>query len=228
MRLLELNEEIISCDRCSRLLDWASSRQGENPRYLNQDYWGKPVPSFGDEHARILIIGLAPGAHGANRTGRPFTGDVAGDYLFRALYRFGYSNSEVSIGRSDGLVLCDTYITNAVRCVPPKDKPDHSEIIACRNYLRRELNALTNLKVILVLGEKAFNQAKAILKERGANINGVDFRHQAVYDFGPDLPFLVVSFHTSQRNINRKIMSDEILNNIFERIAEELRRRSVD
>lgn len=222
MELSELNKDVISCNRCPRLLNWASSRQGKNPKYLECDYWGKPVPGFGDLDGKLLIIGLAPGAHGANRTGRPFTGDVAGDYLYRALFRFGYSNSEVSTNRQDGLILKDVYITNAVRCAPTENKPQQNEFTSYRDFLRREMNALTNVKVILVLGEKAFKQVKIILRERGADVKGIKFKHGCVYRFGNNFPSMVASYHTSQININRKIMSNEILAQVFLKIKKEL------
>lgn len=222
MGMLDLNKDIISCKKCPRLLNWASSRLGKNPRYSSCSYWGKPVTGFGDSQGRLLIVGLAPGAHGANRTGRPFTGDKAGDYLYRALFRFGYSSNEVSTNRHDGLILKDTFVTNVVRCAPPEDKPQQTEFIKCRHFLRREMSELPNIKTILVLGEKAFNQIKIILKECGANTCSIKFQHGAIYRFGNNLPSLIVSYHTSQRNINSNKMSDETLEKIFQKVTLEL------
>ena len=224
MSLEELNEEIVSCQKCPRLLAWASSRQGENTLYKEYNYWGKPVTGFGDINARLLIIGLAPGAHGANRTGRPFTGDTAGAYLYSALYRAGFSNKSVSIDRYDGLKLSNTYITNVVRCVPPKDKPTSIEFTECRDYLRCEMDHLTSVKVILTLGKMAFNQVRRILREANANVRCISFQHGAIYRFGPNYPVLVCSYHTSRRNINANIMSDAILDVIFEKVSVELSR----
>jgi uracil-DNA glycosylase family 4 len=224
MSLEDLNKEIISCQRCPRLLEWASSRQGENSLYKEYNYWGKPVTGFGDVNGRLLIIGLAPGAHGANRTGRPFTGDTAGTYLYSALYRMGYSDKSVSRDRYDGLKLINTYITNVVRCVPPKDKPTSIEFTECRDYLRREMDQLTSVKVILTLGKMAFNQVKRILREANADVRGKSFRHGAVYQFGTNYPVMVCSYHTSRRNINANIMSDKILDEIFEKVSVELSR----
>ena len=224
MSLEDLNKQIISCKKCPRLLEWASSRQGKNSLYKEYKYWGKPVSGFGDVIGRLLIIGLAPGAHGANRTGRPFTGDTAGNYLYSVLHRKKYSDKSVSIDRYDGLKLSDTYITNVVRCVPPDDKPMSIEFKECRDYLRRELKQLTKVKVILTLGEKAFNQVKITLRDANANVRGIKFQHGAIYRFEPNYPVLVCSYHTSRRNINANIMSDEILDEIFEKVSIELSR----
>ena len=215
MALVALSNEIIECNQCERLRNWAISRQGLNPDYVSCQYWARPVSGFGDEKARLVMVGLAPGAHGANRTGRPFTGDFAGDYLFRALYQFGYSNIAISESQNDGLVLRDAYITNAVRCVPPDDKPTSEEMRRCRRYLRRELKLLNNTKVILTLGEKGFNQVKAILKDLGADTDDFDFKHGKIKNLGSGFPTVVVSYHTSKRNFCTNKMSVAKLDAIF-------------
>ena len=208
-------EEIINCKRCGRLLEWAGTRKGKRKAFLNYEYWGRPVPGFGDPSGSVLIVGLAPGAHGANRTGRPFTGDAAGDLLYNAIFRAGFSNKNVSKDRFDGLELKDVFITNVVRCVPPEDKPDRDELSACLDYLKKELESLKGIKVVLVLGQKAFDQIKLILKEKGIETGHLKFVHGAEYSFNDEFPVLKVSYHTSKRNCARGIISEDKLDKIF-------------
>ncbi len=163
-----LNEEIIACVRCPRLI--AHCRKvGEIKRraYLDWDYWAKPVPGFGDPNARLLILGLAPGAHGSNRTGRPFTGDGSGNFMYPILHKAGFASQPTAIRREDGLELIDAYITAAVRCAPPENKPLPEEIGNCAPFLDREFAALTNVKVVVVLGKIAFDAYLNYLKRRG-------------------------------------------------------------
>ena len=197
--LHQLNQSIITCNKCSRLRAWSTSRQGENKRYADQSYWGKPVPGFGDVGARILIVGLAPGAHGANRTGRAFTGDFAGDILYEGLYRAGLCNTPTSIHRDDGLQLKDVYITNAVRCAPPKDKPDLQEFSSCAPFLTRELELLENVKVIVPLGHKAFD---AIKKSYASSAQLGKFAHGEVVGKVHGNISVLCCYHTSRRNVN--------------------------
>src|ERR1700690_2878531 len=145
-----LTEEIVACERCRRLrLHCREIARAKRRAYRDQDYWGKPVPSFGDPKARLLIVGMAPGAHGANRTGRMFTGDRSGDFLYRALYETGFASQPASVSRGDGQKLTGAYITAAVRCAPPDNKPTPEEFQACRQYLERELTLLKNLKCVV-------------------------------------------------------------------------------
>jgi uracil-DNA glycosylase family 4 len=170
--------------------------------YLDWEYWGRPVPGFGDPEARLLLIGLAPGAHGANRTGRVFTGDSSGDFLYRALFETGFASQLTSVSRDDGLELHDTYISAAVRCAPPGNKPALDEIRNCRPHLERELDLLEDVRVIVTLGRLAFDVYLSILLARGkiARRSVFVFGHGAEYRTAPDLPLLIGSYHPSQQN----------------------------
>src|ERR1700704_6559509 len=149
-QLLVLNQEIVACRKCPRLVRYREKVAREKRRaYREWTYWGKPVPGFGDAQAQLLILGLAPAAHGANRTGRMFTGDRSGDFLYEALYQTGFASQPASVSREDGLKLRDAYITAAVRCAPPANKPSPEEALACRDYLARELDLLTRVKVVV-------------------------------------------------------------------------------
>ena len=164
--LSSLLGEIVACDKCERLRNHCQEVARVKRRaYLDQEYWGKPVPPFGDPNARLLIIGLAPGAHGANRTGRVFTGDKSGDFLYRALHETGFANQPTSKSIEDGLVLKDCWITCPVRCAPPDNKPLPVEFRRCRPYLERELKLLPNLKAIVCLGKLAFDTYLSIVRE---------------------------------------------------------------
>ncbi len=213
-----LQQEIINCRRCPRLIQWAGSQQGTKKEHAHFLYWGQPVPGFGDVSARLVVVGLAPGAHGANRTGRPFTGDHAGIYLYQSLYSFGFANQARVSSRQDGLQLTGAYITNAVRCAPPDNKPTPVEFKACRVYLQRELKLLVNKKVILTLGKNAFDQVKMLYKQLGADTKGVHFIHNKDYHFGPGLPVIISCYHTSRYNINTNRMSQAQLDQVFDLI----------
>lgn len=215
MSLLTLNEEVINCKKCIRLREWCTTRHGTNPYYIDQTYWGLPVPSFGDGNGRVLIVGLAPGTHGANRTGRIFTGDTAGDLLYKSLYKHGFSSSEISRKKDDGLILNDVYITNVVKCAPPKNMPTPNEFATCKRFLAREIRTLVNLQVILVLGEKAFDNIKSIMAEKGVNTRGAKFEHGKVFRFTNSDIVVIASYHTSKYNIDTKRMTVEKLDNVF-------------
>jgi uracil-DNA glycosylase family 4 len=164
----EINSRVVSCRRCPRLVAWREEVASKKRTAFAEDvYWGRPVPGFGDPTASLLVVGLAPGAHGANRTGRMFTGDRAGDWLYRALHRVGFANRHESEHREDGLTLSDCYITAAVRCAPPKNKPTPRERDTCRPFLEAELAALTRIRVMVALGKFAFDQLWRILQSRG-------------------------------------------------------------
>ncbi len=188
--------EIVDCRRCPRLIEYcAAVAQTKRRAYLDWDYWGKPVPSFGDPHARALIVGLAPGAHGANRTGRMFTGDRSGEWLYRALYATGFASQATSVSRDDGLQLSDIYIAAAVHCAPPDNKPAPQEIRNCRGYLERELDSLGNLRVVVALGRIAFDVYLSILRDRGIapKRSAFVFAHNAEHQIGPGRPTLISS-----------------------------------
>jgi uracil-DNA glycosylase family 4 len=186
--------------------------------YREQEYWSKPVPGFGDPAARLLMIGLAPGAHGANRTGRMFTGDRSGDFLYRALYEAGFANQPTSVSRDDGLILRDAYIAAPVRCVPPDNKPTLEEIHVCRPFLERELALLQSVKLVVVLGGIALQAYLAILQDRG-QINArssFPFKHGALFTTHADGPALLASYHPSQQNTSTGRLTAEMLAAIFQ------------
>ncbi len=199
--LAELAREIEACRRCPRLVAYreAVARQ-RRPRYRDWKYWGRPVPGFGDAKARLLVVGLAPAAHGANRTGRMFTGDRSGDWLYRALYTTGFANQPLSLHRQDGLKLRDAYITAAVRCAPPGNRPAPEEVARCRDFLVAELQLLRNVRVVVALGHLAFRAYLAARERMGAALPSPRprFAHGAHVDLGG--VHLLGSYHPSQQN----------------------------
>ena len=184
-------------------------------RHADEEYWGRPVPGFGDTGARLLIVGLAPGAHGANRTGRMFTGDRSGLLLYRVLHNAGFANRAESIHRADGLILTDCYITAAVRCVPPENKPRRDELCNCRPFLLKETAILMNLRVVVALGKVGFDATASALRESGLIQYRVRprFAHGAVYRFA-DLT-LIASYHPSQQNTFTGRLTEEMFEGVF-------------
>jgi len=214
-----LANEVVACTLCPRLV----AHRGEMARikrraYRDWDYWGKPVPPFGDPRARLLIVGLAPAAHGGNRTGRMFTGDRSGDFLYRALYETGFASQPTSVSRADGLTLTDAYITAAVRCAPPENKPLPEEFRRCRPYLERELDLLKNLRVVVALGKLAFDAYLGILRDRGVIRSRAPFAfgHNVCYEI-PGAPVLIGSYHPSQQNTSTGKLTAPMLRQVFER-----------
>jgi uracil-DNA glycosylase family 4 len=203
LRALEqLNQRIVRCRKCPRLVAYREKvARAKRLAYRDWDYWGKPVPGFGDPRAKLLVLGLAPAAHGGNRTGRVFTGDRSGDFLYKALYDAGFANQPTSTKRGDGLVLKNTYVVAAVRCAPPANKPLPSEAANCRPYFEKELEILRP-RAILALGGIAMRAYLGLLKQRGkiASAAAFPFRHGASYELGDDLPRLFVAYHPSQQN----------------------------
>ena len=185
--------------------------------YRDWAYWGKPVPAFGDPQARILILGLAPAAHGANRTGRMFTGDRSGDWLYRALHQTGFASQPSSVSREDGLQLRGVYITAAAHCAPPDNKPTPEELRNCRPYLERELDLLPNLQVVLALGKIAFDQYLGILKDRGIikSRAAFTFGHNRRFHTAPGQPILMSSYHPSQQNTSTGKLTERMLLDVF-------------
>lgn len=212
--LEQISAEIVACRRCPRLVAHRERVARERKRaYRDLDYWGKPVPGFGDPGARLLIVGLAPAAHGANRTGRMFTGDRSGEWLYRALHRAGLSSGPQSQSAEDGLRLHGVFITAAARCAPPENRPLRVEIENCRDYLLRELDALADVRVILALGKIGFDTALRALVERGAPLPRPRpaFRHGAVVRLGKSFPPVVASFHPSQQNTQTGRLTEAML-----------------
>ena len=221
-----LNKEITTCHKCPRLVAWREEvAQTKRKAYQDWDYWGKPVPGFGDHKARVLVVGLAPGAHGSNRTGRQFTGDGSGVFLYPALYRAGFANQPQSTRLEDGLTLKDMYITAAGRCAPPSNKPTPEELNNCQPYLVREIELL-NPKVIVVLGRIAFERilhiyfCKVNAKLQTVNRpSSMVFAHGAVYKLKPET-WLLSSYHPSQQNT----LTGKLTVDMFDRIWEKARK----
>jgi len=201
--IAKLDREVIACAACPRLVAWREEVGAKRKAaFRDFEYWAKPVPSLGGGDAGLLVLGLAPGAHGANRTGRPFTGDGAGPFLYEGLYDAGFSNQPTSVGRDDGLELVDARITNAVRCVPPANLPKPAETDECFPFLVRELELMKNVRVILCLGGLAWNVALRLYRELGIPVARPKpkFGHAAEYDPGDGAPVMLASFHPSQLN----------------------------
>ena len=213
-----MNREIVDCHRCPRLVEYRSEVSRVKRRaYRDWEYWGRPVPGFGDPEARLLLIGLAPGAHGANRTGRMFTGDSSGDFLYKALFAAGFASQPASVSRDDGLTLRDAYISAAVRCAPPDNKPALDEIRNCRPYLERELELLKNIGVIVALGRLAFDVYLSILLHQGkiARRSSFVFAHDAEHRTGSDQPLLISSYHPSQQNTSTGKLTTAMFREVF-------------
>jgi len=217
---IDLEEAQISCRKCPRLVEWREEVARVKRRaYLDWDYWGKPVPGFGDYEAQVLVIGLAPGAHGANRTGRMFTGDGSGDFLYPALFNAGFANQPRATHRGDGLRLENMFISPVCRCVPPGNKPKPEEINNCRPYLEAELDLLSNLKVIIALGKIAFDQTLRIFRQRTGSKLRFDFKHNAGYSLGEGLPWLVASYHPSRQNTQTGRLTEEMFAQVWENVS---------
>jgi len=219
-QLAVLQQEVIACRRCPRLVEYiAEIGRVKRRAYRDWDYWAKPVPSFGDPQARVLIVGLAPGAHGSNRTGRPFTGDASGAILYRVLYRAGFSSQPDSTSRDDGLRLTDIRITAAARCAPPANKPTTEELRNCRPFLERELDLLTRLKVVVALGKIAFDVYLSILRDRGVIKSRAPFvfGHDVVHRVAEGSPVLLSSYHPSQQNTSTGKLNEKMLLDVFRR-----------
>ena len=199
--LARVSREVVRCERCPRLRLWCREVARKRVRrFRDEEYWGRPVPGFGDPQARLLVVGLAPAAHGGNRTGRVFTGDRSGDFLFAALHRAGFATQPQSVGRDDGQELRDCFIAPVARCAPPANRPAPQEVARCREYLAREWALLANVRAVLVLGRIAMDGFLAMLRETGRPVaRGLAFGHGARHDLGGGVG-LFCSFHVSQQN----------------------------
>jgi len=224
--LTRLQAEMIACSRCPRLVAWREQVAAEKVRrFAGDDYWGRPVPSFGDPRARLLVVGLAPAAHGGNRTGRIFTGDRSGDWLYRALHRAGFANQPTSVHRGDGLKLRDCYITAVIHCAPPANKPLREEIENCRPFLISEIELLSRLRVVVALGRLAFDATIGLIGLEAAAGNNAararkpDFAHGCEAQLRGGIT-LIASFHPSQQNTFTGRLTEPMLDRVFARARE--------
>ena len=217
-----INGRIVACTRCPRLREYGAGIAATKRRaYMDHDYWGLPVPSFGDPRARVLIVGLAPGAHGSNRTGRPFTGDGSGDFLYPVLYDAGFASQPRAVDRNDGMKLRDLWITSVVRCAPPDNKPLPQEVANCAPYLDEEIAALSSVRVIVCLGKIAFDGIVQHLIRTGsiARRGELHFAHAAEYPLTGER-FLLASYHPSLQNTNTGKLTKAMFYAIFRRARE--------
>ena len=220
--LIALERRVVGCRRCPELRAYCADVGATKKRaYRDHAYWAKPVPGWGDRRARLLLVGLAPGAHGSNRTGRPFTGDASGEWLYRALHRAGFASQPHAIDRNDGLELLDTYITAAVRCAPPANKPTPAQRARCLPYLREELAALDTLRVIITLGKLADDTVHALVRETGGHRAArAPFAHLAEtpVELADGRPVTILaSYHPSRQNTNTGVLTEPMLDAVFAR-----------
>jgi uracil-DNA glycosylase len=219
--LKTIQQEVVECRRCPRLVRWREKvARDKTRRFQDDEYWGKPNPSFGDPRAQLLLVGLAPAAHGGNRTGRMFTGDRSGDWLYRALHKAGFANQSTSVSRNDGLRLDNCYITATCRCAPPLNKLLPSEILNCRPFLLRELKLLKRLKVVVGLGKIGFDSAVRCFTELGwSKFDRLPkFGHGVEYRLTENV-ILLGSFHPSQQNTFTGRLTEPMIDRIFGRAS---------
>jgi uracil-DNA glycosylase family 4 len=230
MSLLLVHEQIVACAKCARLRTYcAQIARDKRAAFRNDTYWGKPVPGFGDPRARVLILGLAPAAHGANRTGRVFTGDGgggSGDFLMTAMHRHGFANLPTSQSIDDGLKLKDAYIAAAVRCAPPDNKPTPEEVLACRPHLEAELEQLPHVRIVVALGQIAFDVWWRVLAGKGLGVTPrPTFGHGALYRPAGS-PIVIASYHPSRQNTNTGKLTPKMMASVFRQARRELKERS--
>jgi uracil-DNA glycosylase family 4 len=221
----ELNDKLVNCRDCPRLVDWRERVAHEKKRaYTDWEYWGKPVPGFGDRQAELLIVGLAPGAHGSNRTGRMFTGDASGEFLYPALHEAGLASQPFSREQNDGLELNNAFISAVCRCAPPGNKPTGEEIGNCLHYLKAEMALLKNLKGIVALGNIAFLQLIQIYRnDLQVEMNEKPvFGHNRFYEFGSNVPWLLASYHPSRQNTQTGRLTKAMFAQVWERAGAKL------
>ena len=218
IRLNKLNNIIIKCKKCPRLTKFIKKISIEKRKQnIDEIYWGKPVTGFGDLNAKLLILGLAPAAHGGTRTGRAFTGDKSGEFLFRCLYKAKISNQSFSKSLNDGLKIKSTYITNIIKCVPPGDKPLNQELDNCSKYLYAEIYNLKKLKIIITLGKVAFDNCLKFYKKKYNLRKKMTFKHGVSYLL-PNNITLIACYHPSPRNVNTKIISEKMMVTLFKKV----------
>ena len=217
IKLNNLNKTIVNCKKCPRLVKFIKKVSTEKRKQnINEIYWGKPVPGFGNLESKLAIIGLAPAAHGGTRTGRAFTGDKSGDFLFKCLYEVGISNSSISKNINDNLKLKSTYITNILKCVPPEDKPLSNEILNCSNFFDEEILSLKKLKVIVTLGKVAFDNCTKLYKQK-FNINKKFIFKHGKTQLLPNGLIILSSYHPSPRNVNTRVITIKMMVNLFKK-----------
>ncbi|OLC30238.1 MAG: uracil-DNA glycosylase [Armatimonadetes bacterium 13_1_40CM_64_14] len=219
--LAQLTATVIACRKCPRLVRYREQVARVKKReFSDWEYWGRPLPGLGDPEAELLVLGLAPAAHGGNRTGRMFTGDSSGRWLMRALYRAGFASQPTSERRDDGLTLRNAYITAAVRCAPPDNRPTQRELAACSGYLRQELTLLRRVRVVVALGQIAFAAFLRLAQESGVALPHPrpKFRHGASYRLGtPPMPLVIIaSYHPSRQNTQTGRLTEGMLDHIFQ------------
>jgi uracil-DNA glycosylase family 4 len=220
--LLTLEREVTRCVRCPRLVAWREKVSREKRRaFAGEEYWGRPVPGWGDPAARLLVLGLAPAAHGGNRTGRAFTGDESGRWFYRALWRAGFANQPESVRKGDGLELRDCFVTAAVRCAPPANRPTPVERESCRPWLEAEIDRLPHVAVVVALGGFAFDHAVRIWRDRGHRISPKPaFGHGVEVPLRGGGPVLLASYHPSQQNTFTGVLTEEAFDRVFARARE--------
>lgn len=215
------NREVISCRKCPRLVAWREQVAREKRRaFMDYEYWGKPVPGFGDQNARVLVVGLAPGAHGSNRTGRMFTGDASGDFLFPALHETGFASQPDAKNRMDELELSGIYISAVCRCVPPGNKPKRDEIQNCLPFLMKEMELLSNFVGIITLGGIAFTESIRLLQKKFGIVmeKKPAFGHNTLVEFEENIPWLLASYHPSRQNTQTGRLTKEMFMEVWERV----------
>ena len=217
------DRKVIACRACPRLVAWREQVAREKRRaYRDWEYWGKPVPGFGDRQARVLVVGLAPGAHGSNRTGRMFTGDASGDFLYPALCEAGFANQGSATERGDGLELRGLYISAVCRCAPPDNKPSREEIRNCLPFLVEEMDLLANLQGIVALGSLAFHESLGLLKATYQLVESEKpaFVHSQLYNYGSEIPWLLASYHPSRQNTQTGRLTETMFAEVWRRARE--------
>ena len=220
--LRKLQQKVVQCRKCTRLMTYLREVERRKPRrYREWQYWSKPLPSFGDPNARLLIVGLAPAAQGGNRTGRMFAGDRSGEWLFRVLHEFGFANQANSTHLGDGLSLKNCYITATIRCAPPENKPLPEEIEDCRPYFLREMGLLGNVKVIVPLGQIALKQTIKSMRQMGIEVPPLDFGHGRVYPL-ENSQTIITTYHPSQQNTQTGKLTKSMFHGIFRMVRKRL------
>ena len=215
IRLNSLDKTIVNCKKCPRLVKFINKISINKRRQnINEIYWAKPVPGFGSLNSKLAIVGLAPAAHGGTRTGRAFTGDKSGDFLFKCLHQVGISNNPFSKNLNDNLKLKSTYITNILKCVPPEDKPLRNELLNCSNFFDAEILSLKRLKVIVTLGKVAFDNCTNLYKNKFQNKYKFIFKHGKIQKL-PNGIIILPSYHPSPRNVNTKLISNKMMVDLF-------------